>query len=114
MGWGRHIHFARGEQSEPSAVEKRAHWHVEEGVALLLGKDPVIITAETAKTLQEEVRVKFGRTTKFLKDYFHLTKEVDKAIVAKHLQLPIKPTSFITWATDRGLPVAAQLTNSKG
>lgn len=82
---------------------KSAHWTIDEGVALLLGRDPRIVSASSVEKLQ--------RVSAFAKKYGDLQRLAERQFgrPPHPRYTPVNPPQFIAWAKRVQLDVPPQL-----
>lgn len=80
---------------------KAAYWSIDEAVALLLGKDPEIVTWAKIEPLKDEST--FARDFARVRDLAMRSKEVNELTERNH------PGRFLEWARQRNLKISGEL-----
>ena len=72
------------------------YWTIDEAVALSYGKNPAKVTAERLASL-------IGVSHSFPGEYANRVERVKRALHARDLSKPIRPTNFVNWANGAGI-----------
>jgi hypothetical protein len=94
--------------SLPTAVadfsrwNRKKHWHLEEAVALSLGKNPKIVNLETLTQLRRQM-------SPFVSKFWARMEALQHAISAGHILMPLARGAFIDWAVNEGFLLPPEL-----
>jgi hypothetical protein len=80
---------------------RKAFWTPSEMTALLLGKDPGVVTPELVEV--------YILKSPFARDFFHLLDDIERCVAIGRLPEKVSPADAIEWATARGMTVDASL-----
>jgi hypothetical protein len=79
---------------------KMANWHLDEAVALSLGKNPKIVNWDSISNYGDRYVPQAWNISEFRGEYARRRELVMRAKSAGDLHDPIKPTIFMRWASD--------------
>jgi len=85
-----------------SHLNRKKHWHLEEAVALSLGKNPKIVNPKTLSQLGRPM-------SPFVSEFRARMETLQRAISAGHISTPLTPKEFIAWAVNEGFSLPQEL-----
>ena len=79
----------------------KKHWHLEEAVALWLGKNPKIVNPEALDRLRRP-------NSPFVREFQERLNTLQRALDAGHIPTPLTPREFIAWAIHEDFALPAE------
>jgi len=81
---------------------KMPYWKIEEAIALILGKNPEVVSWKTIHEEAERYKKHLGfyPTSHFVAKYSKIRELASRAVRLKQLTDPIQPADFLSWVLD--------------